>query len=61
MLNISYTGDVNAEFVGSARVKDTFSGNGNVNITNRTGKMNLVNKGTTPNTTNTDTYFDFAK
>lgn len=58
---ISNTGDVNAEFVGSARVKDTFSGNGNVNITNRTGKMNLVNKGTTPNTTNTDTYFDFAK
>lgn len=58
---ISNNGNVNAEFVGVARVKDTYSGNGKVNVTNRTGKMNLVNNGKTPNTTNADTYFDFAK
>lgn len=58
---ISNNGNVNTEFVGVARVKDTYSGNGNVNVTNRTGKMNLVNNGKTPNTTNADTYFDFQK
>jgi len=50
---ISNTGNINAEFTGRARVKDSFAGGGQINVTNRTGKMNLVNKGTTPNTGST--------
>ena len=47
---ISNTGKINAEFTGLARVKDTYSGSDQISVTNRTGRMNLVNNGTTPNT-----------
>ena len=56
---ISNNGNINAEFTGNARVKDTYAGGGTINVTNRTNKMNLVNKGTTPNTK--DTYFELKK
>jgi len=54
---ISNEGNIDAEFTGLARVKDTYAGAGNINVTNRTRKMNLVNKGTTPNTGYT--YYNF--
>ncbi len=56
---ISNEGNINAEFTGYARVKDTYAGGGTINVTNRTNKMNLVNKGTTPNTGKT--YFEYRK
>ena len=46
---ISNNGSINAEFTGLARVKDAYSGTGEINITNRTGTMNLVNEGSTEN------------
>ncbi len=55
---ISKRGNINAEFTGLARVKDTYAGGGQINITNRTsGKMNIENLGSTPNTEST--YFDY--
>lgn len=54
---ISNEGNINAEFTGLARVKDTYAGGGTINVTNRTRKMNLVNNGTTPNTG--ITYYNF--
>ncbi len=54
---ISKNGDINAEFTGLARVKDTYAGGGDINITNRTGRMNIENLGSTPNTEST--YFDY--
>ena len=55
---ISKNGNINAEFTGLARVKDTYAGGGTINITNRTGKMNIENLGSTPNTEST--YFDYV-
>ncbi len=54
---ISKRGNINAEFTGLARVKDTYAGGGSINVTNRTGKMNIENLGSTPNTEST--YFDY--
>lgn len=56
---ITRDGKIKAEFTGNARVKDTYSGANVVDVTNRTGKMNLINNGSTPNTG--ITYFNFLK
>ena len=56
---ISRDGKIKAEFTGNARVKDTYSGAGVIDVTNRTGNMNLINNGSTPNTGLT--YFNFLK
>ena len=42
---ISRDGKIKAEFTGNARVKDTYSGAGVIDVTNRTGNMNLINNG----------------
>ncbi len=54
---ITRDGKIKAEFTGLARVKDSYSGAGIIDITNRTGNMNLINNGSTPNTG--ITYFNF--
>ena len=56
---ITRDGKIKAEFTGNARVKDTYSGAGVIDVTNRTGNMNLINNGSTPNTG--ITYFNFLK
>ena len=56
---ITRDGKLKAEFTGNARVKDTYSGAGEIDVTNRTGRMNLINNGSTPNTG--ITYFNFLK
>ncbi len=56
---ISRDGKIKAEFTGNARVKDTYSGAGVIDVTNRTGNMNLINNGSTPNTG--ITYFNFLQ
>lgn len=56
---ISRDGKIKAEFTGNARVKDTYSGAGSIDVTNRTGRMNLINNGSTPNTG--ITYFNFLQ
>ena len=56
---ITRDGKIKAEFTGNARVKDTYSGAGVIDVTNRTGNMNLINNGSTPNTD--ITYFNFLK
>lgn len=56
---ISKDGKIKAEFTGYARVKDTYSGAGVIDVTNRTRKMNLINNGSTPNTG--VTYFNFLQ